>query len=136
MLGDKQLQTTESGATALQAGRDIHIHGPSVSEVRELCILYLRDDFPQLKEEARRAAEEHVRAFATTLENRLANDVTSIVLEKFKEPDVQAALNDAVQASARKGNQLIPASFQRSYRNVFQSSLTILKTRLYLKQSR
>src|SRR5690606_29883445 len=39
---------------------------------------------------------------------RLANDVTSIVLEKFKEPDVQAALNDAVQASARKGNAANP----------------------------
>jgi hypothetical protein len=108
MLGDKQQQTTESGSTALQAGRDINIHGPSVSEVRELCIVFLRDNFPQLREEAKRTAEEHVRAFATTLESRLINDAASIMLEKFREPDVQAAINDAVQASARKGSRANP----------------------------
>jgi hypothetical protein len=108
MLGDKQQQTTESGSTALQAGRDINITGLSVGEVRELCILFLRDNFPQLREEAKRTAEEHVRAFATNLESRLANDAASIALEKFKEPDVQAAINDAVQASARKGDRANP----------------------------
>jgi hypothetical protein len=108
MLGDKQNQTTESGSTALQAGRDINILGPSVSEIRELCVLFLRDNFPQLREEAKRVAEEHVRAFATKLENRLANDAASIALEKFREPDVQAAINDAVQASARKGDRANP----------------------------
>lgn len=108
MLGDKQQQTTESGSTALQAGRDINIQGLSVGEVRELCIMFLRDNFPQLREEAKRTAEEHVRAFATNLENRLANEAASIALEKFSEPDVQAAINDAVQASARKGGRANP----------------------------
>lgn len=103
MLGDKQQQTTESGSTALQAGRDINITGLSVSEVRELCILFLRDNFPLLREEAKRTAEEHVQTFAVGLEARLANDAASIAFEKFREPDVQAAINDAVQASARKG---------------------------------
>ncbi len=103
MLGDKQQQTTENGSTALQAGRDINITGLSVSEVHELCILFLRDNFPQLREEAKRTAEEQVRAFATGLEARLANDAASIALEKFREPDVQAAINYAVQASARRG---------------------------------
>lgn len=103
MLGDKQEQNTEGGSTALQAGRDINIHGLSVSEVRELCVLFLRDNFPKLREEAKRTAEEHVRTFANGLEQRLANDAASIALEKFKEPDVQAAINDAVQASARRG---------------------------------
>lgn len=108
MLGDKQQQTTESGSTALQAGRDINIRGLSVGEVRELCILFLRDNFPQLREEAKRTAEEQVRAFAAGLESRLANDAASIALEKFREPDVQAAINDAVQASARRGNNANP----------------------------
>jgi hypothetical protein len=103
MLGDKQQQTTDSGSTALQAGRDINIHGLSVSEVRELCVLFLRDNFPKLREEAKLTAEEHVRNFAAGLEARLANDAASIALEKFREPDVQAAINDAVQASARRG---------------------------------
>lgn len=103
MLGDKQQQTSDSGSTALQAGRDINITGLSVGEVRELCILFLRDNFPQLREEAKRTAEEQVRTFAAGLEARLANDAASIALEKFREPDVQAAINDAVLASARRG---------------------------------
>lgn len=108
MLGDKQQQNTEGNSTAIQAGRDVHIHGLSPSEVRELCVLFLRDNFPQLREEARKTAEEHVKTFAATLENRLVNDAASIVLEKFREPDVQAAINDAVQASARKGQAANP----------------------------
>lgn len=108
MLGDKQQQSTESGATALQAGRDINIQGLSVSEVRDLCALFLRDNFPRLREEARLTAEEHVRNFAAGLEARLANDAASIAMEKFKEPDVQAAINDAVQASARRGSAANP----------------------------
>lgn len=108
MLGPRQQQTSEGGSTALQAARDINFYGLSVADVRELCILFLRENFPQLKEEATRAAEEHVRAFATTLENRLATDAAAIVMEKFTEPDVQAAINDAVQASARKGDKANP----------------------------
>jgi hypothetical protein len=108
MLGDKQEQSADAGATAIQAGRDVHYHGLSVPEVKELCVLFLRNNFPELREEARRTAEEHVRAFAQTLEQKLVNDAASIVLEKFREPDVQAAINDAVQASARKGQAANP----------------------------
>lgn len=103
MLGDKQDQTVEGGSTAIQAGGDVHYHGLSLSEVKELCALFLRNNFPQLREEARQTAEQHVRDFAEQLESRLVNCAASIVLEKFREPDVQAAINDAVQASARKG---------------------------------
>lgn len=109
MVGDKkQDQTVNDGATAIQAGRDIHYHGLTVAEVKDICVLFLRDNFPQLREEARRTAEEHVKNFANLLENRLANDAASIVLDKFREPDVQAAINDAVQASARKGKAANP----------------------------
>ena len=109
MLGDKQEQSADTGSTAIQAGRDVHYHGLSVTEVRDLCALFLRNNFPELREEARRTAEEHVKSFANTLEQKLINDAASIVLEKFREPDVQAAINDAVQASARKGPAANPA---------------------------
>lgn len=109
MVGDKkQEQQAENGATAIQAGRDVHYQGLTVAEVKEICVLILRDNFPQLREDARRTAEEHVKTFADLLENRLANDAASIVLDKFREPDVQAAINDAVQASARKGQAANP----------------------------
>lgn len=103
MLNKPQDQIVDGGSTAIQAGRDVNYHGLSVAEVRELCTLFLRNDFPELREEAKRTAEEHVRSFASALEAKLVNDAASIVLEKFKEPDVQAAINDAVQATARKG---------------------------------
>lgn len=108
MLGDRQDQVAAGGATAIQAGRDVNYHGLSVAEVRELCTLFLRNNFPELREEARQTAERHVRDFASTLEQRLVNDAASIVLEKFSDPDVQAAINDAVQASARKGSGASP----------------------------
>lgn len=109
MIGDnKQDQEADNGSTAIQAGRDVHYHGLTVSEVKEICVLFLRENFPQLREEARRTAEEHVKSFANLLENRLAKDAASIVLDKFSEPDVQAAINDAVQASARKGQAANP----------------------------
>jgi len=103
LLGDKQEQSAQTGAFAIQAGRDVNYHGLSVADVRELCALFLRNNFPQLQEEARRTAEQHVQEFALTLENKLINRAESIVLDKFKDPDVQATINDAVQASARKG---------------------------------
>lgn len=103
MLSKDQEQKVESNSTAIQAGRDVNYHGLSVAEVKELCVLFLRNNFPELQAEARRIAEEQVRVFASSLENRLALDAASIVIDKFREPDVQAAINDAVQACARKG---------------------------------
>ena len=63
MLGDKQEQSADTGSTAIQAGRDVHYHGLSVTEVRDLCVLFLRNNFPELREEARRTAEKHVKSF-------------------------------------------------------------------------
>lgn len=103
MLGDKQEQSAQTGSFAIQAGRDVNYHGLSVADVRELCALFLRSNFPQLQQEARQTAEQHVQEFASTLEKKLINKAESIVLDKFRDPDVQAAINDAVQASARKG---------------------------------
>ncbi len=103
MIGDKQTQSAEGSATALQAGRDIHVYGLSASDVYEICALCLRENFPKLKEEALRIAENNVKDFAEILQKRLTDTFSSIAIEKLKDPDVQAAINDAVQASARKG---------------------------------
>jgi len=109
MIGDKnQDQAADAGATAIQAGRDVHYHGLSVEGVKEICMLILRDNFPKLREEASRAAEVHVREFANVLEKQLTDNALNIVLDKFSDPDVQAAINDAVQASARKGDSANP----------------------------
>jgi hypothetical protein len=108
MLGNKQEQSASEGSVALQAAGDIHYNGLSLTEVRELCLLVLQNNFPKLREEAKQTAEQYVREFATILENKLVDNAASIVLEKFREPDVQALINDAVQASARKGQAASP----------------------------
>ena len=112
MLGKKQEQRTEENSTAIQAGGDVNLtqnNGLMFSEVKELCLLFLRDNFPALRDEAVREAQSNVEIFATKLESELAHKIGSIALEKFKDPDVQAVINDAVQASARKGVKANPS---------------------------
>ncbi len=108
MLGDTQEQAVEGGSTAIQAAGDVHYHGLSIAEVRDYCTLLWRDNFPRLREEACLAAEQHVKDFASRLEARLVNDTPLISVDKFRDPDVQAAINDAVQASARNGQKANP----------------------------
>ena len=108
MLNDSQEQNVSDGSTAIQAAGNVTLIGPSVTEVRDLCVLFLRDNFPKLQEAARQAAEEHVRQFANQLERELADNLSSVVVEKLADPDVQATINDAVQAAARKGEAANP----------------------------
>lgn len=108
MIGDKQEQEVGSNSTAIQAKRDVVINqtnGLSVSEVKELCLLFLKDNFPALREEARKQAELNVKKFANDLESKIAAKIEEVSFEKFTDPDVQATINDAVQASARKGEK-------------------------------
>ncbi|MEI8603995.1 LPO_1073/Vpar_1526 family protein [Pseudoalteromonas sp. B160] len=112
MLGDKQKQEVGTDGTAIQAGGDVTLtqnNGLSVSEVKELCLLFLRDNFPALREEAINAAELNVQKFATKLEAKIVENAREIDLAKFTDPDVQAAINDAVQSSARKGEKSNPS---------------------------
>lgn len=108
MLSDSQEQNVSGGALAIQAGGNVTINGLPLNEVRELCALFLRDNFPRLREEARQVAEKHVIQFAGQLEKKLADNVAVVIVDKFRDPDVQAAINDAVQASARKGDAANP----------------------------
>ena len=112
MLGDKQIQSVDSDGVAIQAGGNVSItqnNGLSVVDVKELCLLFLRDNFPTLREEAINVAKSNVQEFATALEQKIIEKSGQIVLEKFSDPDVQAAINDAVQASARKGGNANPS---------------------------
>lgn len=111
MISKKQRQKVGSEGTAIQAGGNVTVtqnNGLSIAEVKELCLLFLRDNFPALREEAIRAAEGNVQNFAAKLEQKIIEKSGEIVFEKFTDPDVQAAINDAVQASARKGEKANP----------------------------
>jgi len=107
-LSDRQEQKADSGSTAIQAGGDVTVtqnNGLTVAEVKELCLLFLRDNFPALRDEAIKEAEKNVQNFAVSLEEKLIERSQTIILDKFKDPDVQAAINDAVQANARRGKK-------------------------------
>lgn len=106
MLGKSQDQKVAENSTAIQATGNVTVNnGLSVAEVKELCLLFLKDNFPALREEAIREAEGNVREFAQELEQKIVQNAQFITLEKFKDPDVQAAINDAVQSSARRGKK-------------------------------
>ena len=108
MIGDTQEQKVEGGSTAIQALRDVHYHGMSFTEVRELCTLLFHENFPKFREDARQTAEQYVCDFVQKLDVDLVNKAESIAFEKFRDPDVQSSINDAVQASGRKGELANP----------------------------
>lgn len=102
-----QRQDASNGSTAIQAGGNVQ-YGLTYTEVTSLMQMLMDANFPKLREEARRTAEESVREFAVTLQNKLLENEKSIDPQKFAEPDVQATLNDAVMATARKGSAANP----------------------------
>lgn len=104
-MNDKQEQKVGNHSTVMQAKGCITVNnnGLGFTEVKELCLLLLRDNFPVLREEARKEAELNVKKFLVELESKITDEVKNIAFEKFADPDVQATINDAVQSSARKG---------------------------------
>lgn len=112
MPDNKQEQKIGSESTAIQAGGNVTIiqnNGLSAAEVRELCLQLLRENFPKLRQEAIEEAERNVQKFATSLESQIIERSEEIIFEKFTDPDVQATINDAVKASARRGEKANPS---------------------------
>ena len=109
LSGSKQTQTVSDNGVAVQATGDVIMHaGLSITDVRLICSEYLRDNFPRLRETANETARKRVNEFASTLDKRLTIGNARPDLEKFADPDVQATLNDAVQAIARGGENASP----------------------------
>ena len=106
--GGKQDQVVENNSTAIQAGGDVHYHGLSFNEVRELCTLFLRENLPRLRAEAQQVAEQRVQEFSGMLVEKVIDNASSVLINKFSDPDVQASVNDAVIASAKKGQGAHP----------------------------
>jgi hypothetical protein len=109
MTENKQEQTVKGGSVAIQANRDVLIqNGLSPTEVVEICTTLFRNNFPLLREEANRTALDSVNKFGLVLEKRIIDKIESIAFERLREPDVQASINDAVMANARKDTNAHP----------------------------
>lgn len=106
MIGDMKQETGES-SEAYQAKRDINIthQGMDYKNVKQLCIDLIHDNFPKLQEEAMKQVNENVMALAGELKNEISKKQAVINPDKLAQPDVQAALNEAVQGAAKKGKK-------------------------------
>lgn len=106
MIGDMKQETGEN-SDAYQARRDINIthQGMDYRNVKQLCLDLIHDNFPKLQEEAMKQVNENVMALASELKTEIAKKQAVTDPGKFAQPDVQAALNEAVQGAAKKGKK-------------------------------
>lgn len=77
--------------------------GLCVEEVNMLAKLFLKENFPILKEEAMEVARNNVDLFLKELEIKIEQKINQIMVDALKSPDVQNSLNDAVIGAAKRG---------------------------------
>lgn len=106
MVGDMKQETGEN-SDAYQAKRDINItnEGMDYRNVKQLCLDLIHENFPKLQAEAMHQVNANVMTFTNELKNEIAKKHATINTEKLAQPDVQAALNEAVQGAAKKGKK-------------------------------
>jgi hypothetical protein len=80
-----------------------HQYGLPAHELRELAKIFMRENFPVLREEAIAAAQDNVEIFLRQFEEKIAQNPGRIDPNRFKDPDIQSSLNDAVLETAKKG---------------------------------
>lgn len=100
-------QNTGENSQAYQAKRDINITntGMDYSSVKQLCLDIIHDNFPKLQDDAMEQVNQNVLALAEELKGEIEKRKESLSFDKLASPDVQAALNDALQGAARKGKK-------------------------------
>lgn len=101
-------QNVNRSENVVQVAGNVEInnrYGLAVHEVKELAQIFMRENFPVLREEAIAAAQANVQRFLGEFEQKLAQNIGRIDPNKFKDPDVQSSLNDAVLESAKKGTR-------------------------------
>ncbi len=107
-ISDKQNQNVASENTAIQAGGNVTVtknEGCSVTEIKELCQLFLRDKFPDLRDEIVKTVESDIQKAIDLLKQEILKKIDVMAIENLANPDVQAAIKDVVQASAREGGK-------------------------------
>lgn len=106
MLSKNSALHTVNNTEKLQVSGNATLYSrPPITNIHDLCFSFLRNSLPALKGEALRKAEVNVKNFAQLLRDKMVQNSKFIISRKFKDPDVQSVLNDAVQASARKGRK-------------------------------
>lgn len=108
-------QVTVAGSITLNSdsiqhsGRDINVtqnYGVSINEVKELVEIFMKENLPKLREEAKQEANNNVQIFIDQLQDSLSKSLSKVNPNKFADPDIQSSLNDAVLEVAKKGKKI------------------------------
>ena len=94
-------QSVNKSENVLQVSGDVaitHNYGLSVNELKSLVDIFMKENLPKLREEAAKEAAKNVSIFLQDFEKNIYEKLKSIDTEKFKDPDVQSSINDAVIA--------------------------------------
>ncbi|MEX5381784.1 LPO_1073/Vpar_1526 family protein [Cronobacter muytjensii] len=109
IIGKDANQSVSDGSFALQAGGSIKITtGLSAADVIQLFDVLFQNQFPKIQEVAREQAISNRRELETLVISELQKNSEKIIIDKFKDPDIQALLNDALTFAARKGKKSHP----------------------------
>lgn len=102
-------QNVSDGSVALQAQGDITItNGLSAADVKVLFEMLFENQFPKIQEIAREQALINHNEFQAKVISDLHKNSERIIIDKFKDPDVQALINDTLTSAARKGDKSHP----------------------------
>jgi hypothetical protein len=101
----KQTTSDSENVVQIAGNATVNNYGLALNEVRELTTLFMKENLPVLRAEALAAADENINAFLKGFEEKLAQKFTQIDPNKFRDPDIQSSLNDAVLAAAKKGDK-------------------------------
>ena len=94
------------GSVGIQAEHDVTVNvGLTVAEVRELTQLFLKENFPLLRQDAMEIARSYVAQLMAEFEAQFARRFQEIDTNKFRDPDVQYTLNEAVIETAKRGER-------------------------------
>ena len=77
----------------------------SVRDVKEIANSVFRENFPKLKEQAMVEANENVRIFIEELDRKVATKLSEEEINKFRDPDIQYVLFEAIRTTARKKSE-------------------------------
>jgi hypothetical protein len=111
IMPNKQEQAVADGSIALQADQIKNVtinNGVQITEIIPICNQLFETNFPRLREEAAKIAQENVQSFSIALQASISENIETIVIEKLADPDLQFCLNQSVQLAARYGEKAHP----------------------------
>lgn len=103
MLNKDQKQQLGDGATAIQAGRDVHV-GVTADEARNIALDVAKVTFYELSGTARQTASDRVEEVTNLVIEKLEKDFPA-GLQKAEDPDFQYALLTVQKEYARNGDK-------------------------------